>query len=239
MSSSRQSPLPPPQSPLLVLGEEKLKTQLHLEEQLRLTGEELLEAYKNSRQWKQVSQLAQSLGSNSERITCIQDCLSSIDVFELPPYSTSTPPAPVDPPSSLDESLEQPTISPIIQAETDAVERMVEDPYDDYISIKLLEERNVEDGDSPYWEIKSTQYTNGITVVRTSKDVSLLLQHINNKVSQISDKNGALSADSLRETLRISLQDSVDRDQSLLYCFLSPKVNSFSSIALGTECKYN
>ena len=225
MMSSRQSPLPPPQSPLVVLGQEKLKTQLDLEEKLRVTGEELLEVYKTSRQWKQVSQLAQTLSSNSERITCIQDCVSSaFGLFELPPSSTTPP---VEPPL-------------LEQTDIDAVKTMVEDPHDDFISVIPLTEGLPHEEDSPCWEIKSSQYTKGTAVVRTQRDVTLLLQHIcNTRLTPglLSDKGGVQSADGLREILQNSL--AVDNgDQSLLYCFLSSKVNNFSSVALDVECKY-
>ena len=78
MSTSPLSPTAlPPSSPFLSLTEENLKKHLDLEEHLQQVGEELLEHYKESRQWKQVSQLAQTLNSNSERIVCLQHCLLS------------------------------------------------------------------------------------------------------------------------------------------------------------------
>ena len=78
MSTSPLSPTAlPPLSPFLSLSEETLKKHLDLEEHLQQVGEQLLEHYKESRQWKQVSQLAQTLNSNSERIVCLQHCLLS------------------------------------------------------------------------------------------------------------------------------------------------------------------
>lgn len=78
MSTSPLSPTAlPPSSPFLSLSEENLKKHLDLEEHLQQVGEQLLEHYKESRHWKQVSQLAQTLNSNSERIVCLQHCLLS------------------------------------------------------------------------------------------------------------------------------------------------------------------
>lgn len=232
--SSRQSPLPPPpQSPLIHLGTDRLKTQLELEENLRTTSEELLEVYKNSRQWKQVTQMAQTLSFNAERITCIQDCLSSFNVFELPP------PEP-EPPLLLSSPASEQTKLPIIPNPSGNDSTMVEDPYDEFISVKPAG-GNRNTFDIPCWEIKSKKHTGGETVLRTSNDVTLLLSNIFKRGDSHSPslpKDGvADSPDAIRDIIMTCLDsDSVeDKDLLLIQSFLTPSVNSFSSLLLDSE----
>ena len=226
MSTSRQSPQPTPQSPLVVLGEDKLKTQLDLEERLRLTGEELLEVYKNSRQWRQVSQIAQTLTSNSDRITCIQDCLSSLNVFELPPPA---PPSIQKPPPSVRQTSPQ------------AIKEMVEDPYDEFISVRKVQvTEGVESvsNNSQCWEIQSNQYTKGERIQRTALDSSELLRRIHKGRSNVKLSSDNLESPKvLREVLTQSLQGSDEYELSLVLTFLSPKVDDFSALVGDIESK--
>ena len=63
------------------LTNEDIQQQLKLEERLQEVGEQLLETYKRTRQWKLVGQLAQTLSSNSDRIVCLTHALSSQRIF--------------------------------------------------------------------------------------------------------------------------------------------------------------
>ena len=189
-----------------------------------MTGEELLEVYKNSRQWRQVSQIAQTLTSNSDRITCIQDCLSSLNVFELPP-----PPSIQKPPPSVRQTSPQ------------AIKEMVEDPYDEFISVKKVQVTEGVDSDSnnsPCWEIQSNQYTKGERIQRTALDTSELLCRIHKGRSNVKlSSDGLESPEVLREVLTQSLQGSDEYELSLVHTFLSPKVNDFSTLVGDIESK--
>lgn len=208
---------------------DRLKLQLELEERLRMASEELLEVYKNSRQWKQVTQMAQTLGFNAERITCIQDCIESLDstgstsstVFVLPP-----------PAAAADDPLSSTTVSELPKSST-----MVEDPYDEFISVKPAEQDKRDSMGMPYWEIKSKKHTRGEPVFRTSNDVSLLLSNVFKGGNSKFDVD---SSDAIRDIITACLDDlpTNDKDLLLLQSFLAPSINNFSSLLLDSESEY-
>ena len=216
MNTNRQSPLPTPQSPLIALGGEKLNTQLVLEERLRIAAEELLEVYKNHKQWKQVAQVAQTLNSNLERITCIQDCLTSYNVFQIPPTETDRSRGNEIPP----------------------LQEMVEDPDGGTVSVKLVVGCGRATDDPPNWEVTSAQHSNGRHVSRTHTDVSLLLKHLCKNISlgaYLSDDGLITSREALQEFLKEALEDPSTQSDSLLVSFLSPSVDDFSTLATKAD----
>lgn len=89
------SPLSPT-SPLLLssLTREDLRQHLELEERLQLVGEELLEDYKRTKQWKQVGQLAQTLNTNSNRISSLTYALNPTSSSFTFDEMEGTPPLP-------------------------------------------------------------------------------------------------------------------------------------------------
>lgn len=66
--------------------ESLLSTQLSLELQLRQHSQELLNLYRNSQDWPSVSQLAQSLVTNSQRIATLKELLSKESQSSVRPF---------------------------------------------------------------------------------------------------------------------------------------------------------
>ena len=65
---------------------ECLSTQLSLELRLRQNCQELLNLYKSTQDWSSVTQLAQSLITNTQRVTALKDQLSKVEQGGVRPF---------------------------------------------------------------------------------------------------------------------------------------------------------
>lgn len=191
----------PPQSPLFILGEDKLRKQLDLEERLQIVGEELLEGYKDTRQWKQVGQIAQTLTSNSERVSVIKQCLHQLDLCPISYQDTET-----DSVTMVDKNRRT------CQVTVEVIEQTCDD--DACWSIKSQDVLN-----------KPVLRTlKDVSLLRAH-----LCKHHHIQIPLSNEDS--LTSDALQELLLSALEEVNSQSDPLLLSFLSSKVDNFAVIA--------
>ena len=192
---------PPPQSPLFILGEDKLRKQLDLEERLLIVGEELLEGYKDTRQWKQVGQIAQTLTTNSERVSVIKQCLHQFDLCPISYQDT----------------------------ETDAVTMVDKNGRTCQVTVEVIEQTC--DDDACWSIISQDVLNKPVlrTLKDVSLLRAHLCKHYHIQIPLSNEDS--LTSDALQELLLSALEEVNSQSDPLLLSFLSSKVDNFAVIA--------